>query len=79
VAYLTVALSVAVVALGLLLLVLAYAAHTHSAARWAAAIDAHNRGVPREVQPDLTSPSGLVAARWDAERRAFVTFGEDAA
>jgi hypothetical protein len=63
VAYLTVAFSVAVVALGLLLLVLCYAAHTHSAARWAEAIDAHN----------------LTVARWDESRRAFVAWEDDAA
>jgi hypothetical protein len=43
VAVLTVALAVAVTSLGMLLLLLAYAAHTHSAARWAAAVDEHNR------------------------------------
>jgi hypothetical protein len=63
VAVLNIVLSVAVVALGLLLLVLTYAAHTHSAARWADAIEAHNR----------------VVARWDDQRGAFVVREDTAA
>jgi hypothetical protein len=60
---LTFALTVAVVALGLLLLLLVYAAHTHSGARWSAAVEAHNRAV----------------ARWDADRRTFVVVEDQAA